>query len=178
MALLITKYKSARPASTHSASRHGQNGTERPPDCASAQFGTREGGGKRLTAQCRWARPMSGLGQTEKYSARADVFRCSSDNGHGFSTRKGRYADRRSLAPTPFVSPIPCYGMEYFPHRRRETETAQPTFKVASAYLCSMIRSEPQKVRRILTTKNRRTSRWIGPFTRNRSGRPTMAPSI
>src|SRR3984893_6790071 len=34
--------------------------------------------------------------QTEKYSARADVFRSSSDNGRGFSARKGRYPDRRS----------------------------------------------------------------------------------
>jgi len=40
-------------------------GPKGPRDCASAQFGTLEGGGKRLTAQCRWARPMSGLGQTE-----------------------------------------------------------------------------------------------------------------
>src|SRR5882757_9084996 len=29
-----------------------------------------------------WSRPMSQLGQTEKHSARADVFRSSPNNGH------------------------------------------------------------------------------------------------
>src|ERR1700736_3476897 len=49
---------------------------------------------------------MSQLGQTEKYSARADVFRSSSDNGRGFSARKGRYADRRSWRLQPcFADP-------------------------------------------------------------------------
>jgi hypothetical protein len=32
---------------------------------------------------------MSALGQTEKYSARADIFRSSSNNGRWFSARKG-----------------------------------------------------------------------------------------
>src|SRR5450631_3888122 len=32
---------------------------------------------------------MSPLGQTEKYSARADIFRSSSNNGRWFSARKG-----------------------------------------------------------------------------------------
>src|SRR6202011_5913565 len=53
---------------------------------------------------------MSPSGQTEKYSARADVFRSSSDNGRGFSARKGRYADRGSWRLQPFLLPIHCYG--------------------------------------------------------------------
>jgi hypothetical protein len=44
------------------------------------------------------------MGQTEKYSARAEVFRSSSDNGRGFSARKGRYPDRRSWRLRPFVA--------------------------------------------------------------------------
>src|ERR1700730_11874687 len=54
-----------------------------------------EGLYSRIVGRCQ-AMPMSETGQTEKYSARADVFRSSSDNGRGFSARKGRYADRRS----------------------------------------------------------------------------------
>src|ERR1700736_3283936 len=68
-----------------------------------------EGLYSRIVGRCP-AMPMSETGQTEKYSARADVFRSSSDNGRGFSARKGRYPDRRSWPLQPFVSPIHCYG--------------------------------------------------------------------
>src|ERR1700736_6830362 len=64
-----------------------------------------EGLYSRIVGRCP-AMPMSETGQTEKYSARADVFRSSSDNGRGFSARKGRYADRRSWRLQPcFADP-------------------------------------------------------------------------
>ena len=76
---------------------------------------------------------ISGLGQTEKYSARADVFRSSSNNGLWFSARKG-VTQIAELEPSLFRrSAVTEFA------RRKPAETA------AGAGACGMVTAAPPR---------------------------------
>src|SRR5216684_2488224 len=81
---------------------------------------------------------MSALGQTEKNSVRADVFRSSPENGHPRErlTRSSALRQKRSLTNVRLIeTSLVAHGIPHNDNLRRKEPCARCTYKLRCDYL-------------------------------------------